>query len=184
MDTWIWIVIAIAAAIVVVALAYVAWSARRTKTLRDRFGPEYERVTREAESKREAESELAERAQRREQLEIRPLEPSAQQGYLHRWEEVQARFVDDPDEAVGSADELIQEVMRDRGYPIQDFEQRAADLSVDHPEVVGHYRSAHAIATAGGTGDERTEDLRRGMMHYRALFSDLLIAEPKREEVR
>jgi FtsZ-interacting cell division protein ZipA len=184
MDTWIWIVIAIGAAVLIGALAYAAWTTRRTKTLKERFGPEYDRVSEEADSRRDAEAELLERAKRREELEIRPLEPDARERYLIRWEEVQARFVDDPEEAVESADELIQAVMRERGYPIDDFEQRAADLSVDHPEVVGHYRSAHAIATDDDSGEARTEDLRRAMMHYRALFEEVLVAEPDREGVR
>lgn len=184
MDTWIWIVIAVGAAVVIAALASTSWKARRTKTLQERFGPEYDRVSEEADSRRDAEAELLERTKRREELEIRPLDPDARERYLIRWDEVQARFVDDPEEAVGSADQLIQAVMRERGYPIDDFEQRAADLSVDHPEVVGHYRSAHAIATDGDTGDARTEDLRRAMMHYRALFQELLVAEPDREGVR
>ena len=184
MDTWIWIVIAVGAAALIAALAYTAWKARRTKTLQDRFGPEYDRVSEEADSRRDAEAELLERTKRREELEIRPLATDARERYLIRWEDVQARFVDDPDEAVESADELIQSVMRERGYPIDDFDQRAADLSVDHPEVVGHYRSAHAIATDGETGETRTEDLRRAMMHYRALFQEVLVADPDREGVR
>jgi hypothetical protein len=184
METWMWILIAAAAVLLVLVLAYLATTARRTRTLQERFGPEYDRVSEEASSRREAESELAERTKRREELEITELSPAARDGYLRRWEDVLARFVDDPDEAVVSADRLIQEVMRERGYPIEDFEQRAADLSVDHAEVVGHYRSAHAIATAGPDGDARTEDLRRAMMHYRALFHELLVAEPEREGVR
>src|SRR5919198_82806 len=181
MATWIWIVIAVGAAVVIAALAYTAWKARRTKTLQERFGPEYDRISEEADSRRDAEAELLERAKRREELDIRPLDPDARERYLVQWEEVQARFVDDPEEAVESADRLIQEVMRERGYPIDDFEQRAADLSVDHPEVVGHYRSAHAIATDRDTGGSRTEDLRRAMMHFRALFQEVLVAERDRE---
>src|SRR5919199_5679280 len=128
MDTWVWIVIAIAA---VVFLGVVLWSAlraKRTKTLQEGFGPEYDRTVAEAPSKREAEAELAERRKRREELDVRPLSPGARERYIVSWRETQARFVDDPAGAIGEADTLIQQVMRERGYPVEDFEQRAADV--------------------------------------------------------
>jgi hypothetical protein len=158
--------------------------ARRTKTLQRTFGPEYDRVTEGAESKRQAESELMERKERHDELDIRPLAPAARDRYLTRWEEVQARFVDDPEGAVGSADSLIQQVMRERGYPVDDFEQRSADLSVDHPDVVEHYREGHRIAGSKSMDESRTEELRQAMTHYRALFAELLVAEREPEEVR
>ncbi len=174
MATWVWIVIAIAA---VVVLALVVWSAlraRRTRTLKEGFGPEYDRTVADAPSKREAESDLLERQKRRDELDVRPLDPAARERYAEEWQATQARFVDDPGGAISEADVLIQRVMRERGYPVEDFEQRAADVSVDHPGVVEHYRAAHAIAQRNERGDAGTEDLRQAMVHYRALFENLL----------
>jgi hypothetical protein len=174
MPGWIWALIAI---VVVVALALVSWRAmadRRTRGLRDRFGPEYERTLDDSQTKREAEAELAARAERRDALEITPLPPGARERYLAEWQRVQARFVDDPEGAAREADMLIQSVMKDRGYPIDDFDQRAADVSVDHPRVVEAYREAHRLTRASALGDGTTEDLRRAMQHYRALFDELV----------
>ena len=185
MPTWLWILIAVAVAVVLAIVAYGAWRQSRTRSLKSTFGPEYERATTAADTRSEAEAELIERKKRREELEIRALSPAARDRYLQRWEAVQARFVDDPEGAVGEADNLIQQVMRERGYPVEDFDQRAADLSVDHPNVVEHYREGHAIATSDGEpGDARTEELRQAMHHYRALFDDVLVAEREEEEVR
>jgi hypothetical protein len=183
MSTWIWVLIAVAALVV---LGIVLWStlrARRTKTLRSRFGPEYDRVAADAPSRRDAEAELAEREQRREQFDIRPLDSAARDRYRAQWEDVQAQFVDDPGAAVAEADRLIQTVMRERGYPVEDFDTRAADLSVDHPTVVEHYRAAHGIAVAHERGNASTEDLRHAVRHYRALF-DALVESRDAEEVR
>ena len=182
MSTWIWIVIAIGAAIVLGIVVAAALRARRTRALRGRFGPEYDRVAADAPTRREAESELREREQRREELEIRELPPESRERYFEAWRETQAHFVDDPEEAVVEADTLIQEVMRARGYPVEDFEQRAADISVDHPHVVNNYRAAHGIRTAHDRGNATTEDLRQALKHYRALFEELL--EPERAESR
>ena len=174
METWVWIVIAVAAVVVLALLLWRAREARRRRELQGTFGPEYERTVEEAESKREAEAELRERQERREGLEIRPLAPGARDRYLRAWEQTQARFVDDPAAAVGEADDLIQDVMRERGYPVEDFDQRAADLSVDHPGVVDHYRSAHNIARRHVRGEADTEELRQALVHYRSLFDELL----------
>ena len=182
MDTWVWIVVAIVAIAIVAAAAYFAYTARRRKQLREGFGPEYERTVAEAPTRREAESELLDRRKRREELDIVPLSPSARDRYVRDWETAQARFVDDPEGAVGDANELIQKVMADRGYPVDDFEQRAADLSVDHAEVVENYRAGHAIARRTVRGEADTEDLRQAMVHYRALFADLLETHGDREE--
>jgi hypothetical protein len=174
MAGWVWVLIGIA---VVVALALVAWQGlarRRTVRLRERFGPEYERTVGDAGGKREAEAELQAREKRREQLEIRPLSSSARDRYLHDWQLVQAQFVDDPHGSVAGADRLIRSVMAERGYPVEDFEQRAADVSVDHPQVVEHYREGHRLAVAGGNGTDATEELRQAMRHYRALFEELV----------
>lgn len=178
-----WVLIVIAAAIVVVAVA--AWLGTRVarrRSLHDRFGPEYDRAVADAPTRREAESELRERERRRDELEIRPL-PAAQRGrYLREWERVQADFVDDPGAAVSEADALIQRVMRERGYPVEDFEQRAADLSVDHSDVVQDYRAGHAVARKHAREEADTEELRQALVHYRALFDTLLAEEPVRAE--
>jgi hypothetical protein len=147
---------------------------RRTESLRTHFGPEYDRTVDEAGGSRDAESELERRRQRRAQLDIRPLPPGARSRYAEEWRSVQARFVDDPSGAVAQADVLVTQVMRERGYPMDDFDQRAADVSVDHPAVVGDYRSAHEISQRSDAGNAETEDLRQAMVHYRALFEDLL----------
>jgi hypothetical protein len=179
-STLVWIVIV---AVVVVIVAFAAWrmlARRRTKTLQGRFGPEYERTLESAESKKAAESELAARQERREQLEVRPLTAAARERYLVQWQSVQAQFVDTPGAAVASADQLIQSAMAERGYPVEDFEQRAADVSVDHPRVVENYREGHRLAQASAGGDDSTENLRRAMRHYRALFDELV--EPAADE--
>lgn len=184
MDTWVWIVIAVVAAAALLILAWAAISRRRRAGLRDRFGPEYERTVEGADSRRKAERELAEREERRAELDIQPLTPAARDRYVGRWRETQARFVDDPGAAVGDADRLVQEVMRERGYPTDDFDQRAADISVDHPEIVEHYREGHAIAERHERGEADTEDLRQSVIHYRVLFEQLLETsdEPARAE--
>jgi len=172
--TWAWIVIAIAAVVVVALIVWRALRARRTRTLREGFGPEYDRTVADASSKREAEADLAERRKRRDELDIRPLSPEARDGFADSWRDTQARFVDDPGGAIAEADALIQRVMRERGYPVEDFEQRATDVSVDHPEVVSNYRAAHAISIAHQREKASTEDLRVAMVHYRSLFDELL----------
>jgi hypothetical protein len=174
MPAWVWVLIAV---VVVAVLAVVVWQAmarKKTGHLQDRFGPEYDRTVGKAESKRDAESELEAREERRQQLEIRPLSQAARDRYLQSWQNVQAQFVDDPRGAVASADSLIQSVMSERGYPVEDFEQRAADISVDHPQVVENYRHGHRLAQASADGQDSTEDLRQAMRHYRALFDELV----------
>jgi hypothetical protein len=174
MPTWLWVVIVVAVAVVVLAVIAAALRARRTKDLRERFGPEYDRVAADAPTKRDAEAELRDREKRRDELEIRPLDPDDRDRFRVRWQDVQAEFVDDPARAVTDADALIQEVMRARGYPVDDFDTRAADLSVDHPQVVENYRQAHGIAVAHERGNAGTEELRHAVRHYRALFEELL----------
>jgi hypothetical protein len=168
--------IAVAAVVVLVSLAWQAMARRRTSRLRGQFGPEYDRTVETTDSRRKAEAELAAREERREQLTIRPLTPTARARYSELWRNVQAQFVDDPSTAVTSADSLIQSVMSDRGYPVADFDQRAADVSVDHPDVVENYREGHRLAR-GRNGENPTEDLRQAMRHYRALFDELLDGE-------
>ena len=186
MPTWAWIIIVVAAAILV-AGAVAAYMARQNKTkgLRERFGPEYDRTVSERGKQREAEKELAERERKREQLDIVPLTPEARQKYAENWEDVQTRFVDDPPNAVDEADRLVTDVMRERGYPMDDFDQRAADISVDHPQVVENYRSAHGIYVRRQENGAGTEDLRQAFVHYRALFDELLeTREPAGQEAR
>jgi hypothetical protein len=166
------LLIALAAALVIIAILLVG--RYRSRRLREKFGPEYERVVRQADDRRRAESELEARQRRVQELDIRDIRPDEATRYSAAWKAVQARFVDDPPGAVGEADRLVGEVMEARGYPVGDFEQRAADLSVDHATFVEHYRDAHAIASRQSDGQADTEDLRRAMVHYRALFSDLL----------
>ena len=147
---------------------------RRSKQLRDRFGPEYDRAVEQHGDRKQAEDKLEERRERREQLEIRPLEREQQERFAEEWRRVQGRFVDAPQEAVRESDHLVKEVMRQRGYPIEDFEQRADDISVDHPHVVENYRSAGRIAGRNERGEASTEDLRQATVHYRELFEELL----------
>jgi cytoskeletal protein RodZ len=172
--TWGWILIAVAVVAVIAALAWGTMKQRRTRQLKSQFGPEYDRTVDSAENKSKAESELAARKERREQIEVRPLSSSARERYTSQWHSVQAQFVDSPEAAVASADQLIQSVMADRGYPVEDFETRAADISVDHPQVVENYRRGHRLAEDTADGDGSTENLRQAMRHYRALFEELV----------
>jgi len=168
------IVVVVVAIIAVAIIAYAAMRKRRSRHLRERFGPEYERVVRSEGDVRKGEGVLEFREKRREKLKIRPLSPSDRSSFLYRWNEVQSRFVDDPKGAVTLADSLVTDVMQARGYPIGEFEQRAADISVDHPLVVDNYRAAREIAVRHSRGEASTEDLRKAMVHYRSLFEDLL----------
>ena len=177
MDTWVWIVIAVVAIVVVAALLWGVVNRRRRQELQEGFGPEYERTVSEAPSRREAEAELRERRDRHGEFDIRPLSPQARDRYTQEWEATQARFVDAPEAAIRDADELIQSVMRERGYPVEDFDQRAADLSVDHPDVVENYRHGHDLARRTVRGEGDTESLRQALVHYRALFEELLVTK-------
>jgi FtsZ-interacting cell division protein ZipA len=174
MDTWVWIVIAVVVAIVVLGILATALRTRRSRSLQDRFGREYDRTVDKAGGRREAEQELREREKRHDELELRPLSKDARERYLQQWQVTQGQFVDDPTGAVSKADDLVQRVMRDRGYPVDDFEQRAADISVEHPDLVEKYRTANGIARASERGEASTEDLRHSVRHYRALFVELL----------
>ena len=172
-----WLVIL---AIVVVAIAVgliVFMQRRRSENLRKQFGPEYKRTVDQYGDQRKAEAELAAREKRVRKLEIRALPSEEQSRFADAWKKTQARFVDEPSEAVGEADALVKEVMQARGYPVGDFEQRAADISVDHPNVVTNYRAARDVALRNRSGKATTEDLRQAMVHYRSLFEELL-AEP------
>jgi hypothetical protein len=174
-DAWVWILIVVVAVVVIVACAsWIAVRRRRRRMLHERFGPEYDRSLESARSRREAESELAGRAKQRDELEIRPLSEGARDRYAAQWSELQGRFVDVPQVAVVEAEELTKQVMRDRGYPVDDFESQSDLVSVDHPDVVQNYRNGHDIYMKTTTGEATTEDLRRAVVAYRALFEELM----------
>jgi hypothetical protein len=169
-----WLVIA---AVVVLAIAAVAWvyaQRQRRVRLRTHFGPEYDRAVRETGSPGKAEAVLAERSKRVRDLKIRLLSHEQAETFAREWKGIQGMFVDDPDGAVAAADRLVTEVMTARGYPVEDFETRAADLSVEHPRVVANYRVARALAARRSRGEAGTEELRQAVVNYRALFDDLL----------
>jgi hypothetical protein len=168
--------IAIAAILVVAMLASLYVRQRRTTTaaLRQRFGPEYEQAVREHGSERQAQAQLVDREKRVERLKVRDLDPTERERFSAQWQSLQSRFVDDPKGAVTEADELVSSLMQTRGYPVADFNQRAADISVDHPQVVANYRSAHAIALQLAKGEANTEDLRTATIGYRSLFEELV----------
>ena len=172
MDPKILVIVVVVIAIVIIAA--VMMMQRRKAAMRERFGPEYDRAVRERGSERAAQAVLAEREKRVSKFNIRDLSQTERQQYSEHWRRVQARFVDDPRGAVTDADESVGLLMGAIGYPMADFDQRAADLSVDHPRVVEHYRAAHTIADRHRAGQASTEDLRQAMIHYRSLFEDLL----------
>ncbi len=171
-------IVIVAVIVLVVAIAAIlawAWRRRRqSENLRRRFGPEYDRAIARHGDARAAEKKLADRARRVEKLNIRPLDPAQRNRFASDWQTVQTRFVDDPGGAVGAADVLVKQVMEARGYPVGNFEERAADLSVDHAAVVENYRVARDIALRNRRGEASTEDLRKAVVSYRALFEDLL----------
>jgi hypothetical protein len=169
-------VIALAAAVIVIvavgAWLYVRKRRGTTAGLRQKFGPEYDRAVLAHGSK--AEAKLADREKRIDKLNIRDLDATEHERYSKEWQAVQSRFVDSPKGAVVEADDLVSSVMKVRGYPVADFDQRAADISVDHPRVVENYRSAHEIAIRAGKEGAATEELRTAMIHYRSLFEELV----------
>jgi hypothetical protein len=169
--------LAVAGVLGVAVLAWLYVRRRRSTTagLRQRFGPEYERTVRDQGSERRAEAQLADREKRVERLKIRDLGPTDRERFSRQWHSLQSRFVDDPKAAVTDADTLVSSLMLTRGYPVADFEQRAADISVDHPRVVANYRSAHEIAVRLEKGEaSSTEDFRTAMILYRSLFEELV----------
>ena len=176
MPIWLWFFLA---ALVFIAIAglFVARSVvrrKRTDRLREQFGPEYDRTVFESGDEQAAEKELVARKRERDKLDVRPLAPAALTAYSQRWQQVQTAFVDNPSGALDDADLLLTEVMRERGYPVDDFDRRAADISVDHPQIVENYRAAHGIHLSQQHGDVSTEQQREAFVHYRALFERLL----------
>jgi hypothetical protein len=182
METWMWIVVAVVVALIVLAIIGTFWNKRRnerrTEKLQTQFGSEYDRTV-SSDGRKQAEAELLERQKRVEDFNLRPLLAAEAQRFTDLWTATQARFVDEPGGAVSDADRLVGEVMQARGYPVGDFDQRAADVSVDHPQVVSNYRAAHSTAERHSRGQASTEDLRQAMVHYRALFVDLLETTPE-----
>ena len=175
MSTTSLILIGVVVAIVVIGIAALIFlQKRRTKGLRARFGPEYSRTLQESGNRRVAEASLEERKKRVERFNIRPLVPGDRSRFVESWNSVQARFVDDPRGSITEADQLLGEVMSARGYPVSGFEQRGADISVDHPLVLENYRAAHEIALRHAQGQASTEDLRQAIIHYRSLFEALM----------
>lgn len=163
--------------LVLAILVVLTWSGnqkRRSEMLRERFGPEYNHTVEEMGDRRRAEAELADRAKRVKQFDIHPLSEGERSRFSGEWQSTQGRFVDDPSGAVRAADHLVQQVMEARGYPMGTFEQRAADISVDHPQVVSNYRLAHDLALRNERGQASTEDLRQSMVYYRNLLNELL----------
>lgn len=182
MPTWSWIVIAVVALVIVLLAVIVGVSMmrqKRSERLREQFGSEYEHAVETAGGQRAAERELLARERKHNKLKISDLSPESRARYVEAWGVTQAGFVDDPSKSVGEADRLVTEVMRERGYPIDDFEQRAADISVDHPKVVEHYRAAHILHLAQEQGEIGTEAQREAIVHYRALFEQLVGTVPE-----
>ena len=187
LDTQTWMMLAAAAVLGLVAIG--AWffyrqkqSQKQSHKLRERFGPEYDRTVTDLGSRTKGESELTARETRVERLEILPLAPLEPARFSEAWQALQSRFVDNPKGVVVQAEQLVRELMEKRGYPMGDFERRAGDISVDHPDVVVNYRAAQAIALRDQKGTADTEELRKAVVHYRALFDELLqVREPRQE---
>jgi hypothetical protein len=182
MDPKILVPVVIAAVVIIVIAAWLVMRKRRSDQLKQRFGSEYDRLAQQQGGARQAEEVLAQREKRVEKFPIRSLAAGDRERYAQEWGVVQKRFVDDPSAAVTEADRLVTNVMEARGYPMVNFEQRAADVSVNYPGVVQNYRSAREIVVRHGEGQSTTEDLRQAMVHFRSLFEELLDS-PKPEKI-
>jgi hypothetical protein len=178
MSTTVIIIVVVVVVIVGVILGLVFSRRRRSDQLQEKFGPEYDRTVQSIGSEKKAQTELDERQKHVGTLDIRPLSISEHDRYLAEWTAVQSKFVDEPGQAIVDADRLIMEVMQIRGYPVSDFEQRAADISVNYPALVTNYRGAREIANKNKLGQANTEELRQAMIYYRSLFEELLKTEP------
>jgi len=172
------VIILIIVAVVIIAAVLYGIQVNRRKQLQSTFGPEYDRVVADTGSRADGEKELREREKRHAELELKPLSAESQATYAAAWEEVQIDFVDSPGQAVSTADELVTRLITERGYPTADYDEQLANLSVDHARTLGHYRDAHAISQLSAKGEASTEDLRQALVHYRALFADLLGTNP------
>ncbi len=184
LDTQTWIILAAVVVLGLVALgAWLFYQKKQSHKLQEHFGPEYGRTVNELGSRTKGESELKAREKRVERLDILPLAPSEAARFTEAWQALQSRFVDNPKGVVVQAEQLVRELMEKRGYPMGDFERRAGDISVDHPDVVANYRSAQAIAVRDQQGSADTEELRKAVVHYRALFDELLEVREARQEI-
>ncbi len=183
-STQTWIVLGGAVVLVLFALgAWVSYKKKQSQRLQQRFGPEYGRTVHELGSQTKGESELKAREKRVQRFKLLPLPPSDAARFSEAWKVLQGRFVDDPKGVFVQADQLVRDLMSRRGYPVGDFERRAADISVDHPAVVDHYRAAQAVAVRNERAEANTEELRAAVVHYRALFNELLEVEESKVEV-
>jgi hypothetical protein len=171
-DPAVWLLIGVV--IVIALILYFAFRRRRSTALREHFGDEYDRTVEAAGGRGKAEAALEERERRVAKLDIRPLRPQERADFTGEWQEVKALFVDSPVEAVHHADRLLAQVMKTRGFPMADFDRRYEDLTVDHAEVARHYREGHEITTRHQRGEASTEDLRQAMIHFEALFDELV----------
>ncbi len=172
----------IAAAVILVGLiAWLAWNKHQSTRLRQRFGPEYEATVKRLGSRAKAEGELKRRERRVAKFEIVPLPPAEVTRFSQAWTRLQGSFVDDPKGVLIEADQLVRELLLKRGYPVADFDLRAADISVDHPVVVDNYRASQRIVSLDQRGEASTEDLRKAVVHFRALFDELLGVKPTRD---
>lgn len=174
MSTTTVVVLIVLIALVLAVAGFLTTRQRRTKGLQERFGPEYERTVQQTDNRRDAERELRERAAKRDELDIRELDPVRREAFAGRWRQAQEEFVDRPGAAVSQAQTLVTEVMRERGYPVDDHEEATRVVSVDHSDVMDQYRSARDISQRQEHGQASTEELRQAMVHYRALFGRLL----------
>ncbi|HEU4424280.1 MAG TPA: hypothetical protein VFR67_17265 [Pilimelia sp.] len=172
------IIVLVIVLVVVVGLGVAAWTFLRRRALRQRFGPEYDRVVSEQDSRLAAERELRGRERRHAELELRPLSPESRATYAAAWDELQTRFVDSPNEAVAAGDDLVSRLVAERGYPTGDYDEQLSHLSVEHARTLGHYRDAHEIYLLNERGEASTEQLRQALVHYRALFADVLGEDP------
>ena len=179
--TIIWVVVVAAIVALIVAIALIVRARKRRSQLRDWFGPEYDRTVDEHDRRRHAERDLQERVERHEGIHLRPLSPAARNRYDEEWHQVQESFVDRPRVALEQAGALVTNLLRDRGYPVDDFDEQAALVSVDHPHVVDRYRTAHDIRERSEAGHVSTEDLREAMVCYRSLFEEALVDDTRRE---
>ena len=179
------LLVAVVGILVLAVIGWLVYQRIRSRRLQKRFGPEYHHAVEELGSRDKAEEELARRARRVDKLHLQPLDPDEASRFDRSWRALQSRFVDNPKGVLTEADQLVRELMARRGYPMADFEHRAADISVDHPHVVDHYRAARAIALRDQQSPVTTEELRRAVVHYRALFEELLeVSEPGRRHAR
>ncbi|MDT5040073.1 MAG: hypothetical protein QOE51_1058 [Actinoplanes sp.] len=172
------VIILIVVALVIVAAIVFGIQASRRRQLQETFGPEYDRVVADTGSRSDGEKELREREKRHAEFELKALSTESKATYANAWEEVQIDFVDHPEQAVATADDLVTRLIDERGYPTAGYDDQLANLSVDHARTLGHYRDAHAISQRSQKGEASTEDLRQSLVHYRALFADLLGADP------